>query len=268
MVMATSTFITKNLTKVQIEFMLTLEEQELDIFSIDEVKDRFSDSFKDINEIVENLVHKGIFIRLEKGKYCRSNFNDENVIGSFIAQNGAISYWSALNKHGLTDQFPNVQFIQTTQRKRDKLVLGVHYKFVQVLPRKCTEIITQGYGNRQYRITDIEKTIADCFDLPKYSGGYAELIKAFSQARLSGDKMTGYCMAINNIAVTKRMGFLAELLNKIGMKGFVKFARQSINPKYNIFDPFGTDTGEFVNDWRLRLNISRDEILNICNNQY
>ncbi len=266
--MAVGTFISKNLTKIQIEFMLTLEEQELDIFSINEIKNRFSDRFKDINEIMENLVHKGIFIRLEQGKYCRSNFNDENVIGSFIAKDGTIAYWSALNKHGLTDQFPNVLFVQTTHWKQDKVILGVNYKFVQILQRKSTGILTHGYGTRQYRITDIEKTIADCFDLPEYSGGYAELIKAFCQANLNGDKMIEYCLALNNISVTKRMGFLAELLNKHGMKNFIKFARQSVNPKYNVFDPLGTDSGEFVNEWRLRLNISRDEILDICNKQY
>jgi predicted transcriptional regulator of viral defense system len=80
--------------------------------------------------------------------------------------------------------------------------------------------------------------------------------------------MVAYCTAIANIAVTKRMGFLAELLKNKGLKTFIKYAKQQVNKKYNVFDPAGTDKGEFVNDWRLRLNISRDEILDICNKQY
>jgi len=64
------------------------------------------------------------------------------------------------------------------------------------------------------------------------------------------------------------MGFLAELLNKKGLKTFIRFAKQRINIKYNVFDPAGTDKGEFVNDWRLRLNISRENILDICNKLY
>jgi predicted transcriptional regulator of viral defense system len=64
------------------------------------------------------------------------------------------------------------------------------------------------------------------------------------------------------------MGFLAELLNKKGLKFFIRHAKQQINKKYNVFDPAGTDNGEFINEWRLRLNISRDEILDICNKQY
>jgi predicted transcriptional regulator of viral defense system len=30
---------------------------------------------------------------------------------------------------------------------------------------------TMGYGNERFRITGIEKTLLDCFDLPQYSGG-------------------------------------------------------------------------------------------------
>ena len=42
-------------------------------------------------------------------------------------------------------------------------------------------------------MTDVEKTIIDSFDLPQYSGGYAELILGFSQANLNSEKMIGYC---------------------------------------------------------------------------
>jgi predicted transcriptional regulator of viral defense system len=266
--MARSTYISENLNQQQIDFMLSLDDYELDIFTLDELKKQFSQQFIDINELVENLVHKKILSRIERGKYCRANFTDEKIIGCFIGNSGAIAYWSALNAYGLTEQFPNNVFIQTSKPKRNKTVFGTSYKFVKVVPSKITGILTQGQGNRKYWITDIEKTIVDCFDLPEHSGGYAELIRAFNQAKLNSEKMITYCTAINNIAATKRMGFFAELLDKKGLKNFIRYAKQQINKKYNVFDPAGTDKGEFVNDWRLRLNISRNEILDICNKQY
>lgn len=266
--MARSTYISENLNQQQIDFMLSLDDYELDIFTLDELKKQFSQQFTDINELVENLVHKKILSRIERGKYCRANFTDEKIIGCFIGNSGAIAYWSALSAHGLTEQFPNNVFIQTSKPKRNKTVFGTSYKFVNVAASKITGILTQGQGNRKYLITDIEKTIVDCFDLPGHSGGYAELIRAFNQAKLNSEKMIIYCTAINNIAATKRMGFCAELLDKKGLKNFIRYAKQQINKKYNVFDPAGTDNGEFVNKWRLRLNISRDEIMNICNKQY
>lgn len=266
--MARSTYISKNLNQQQIDFMLSLDAYELEIFTMGELKKQFGQQFVDINELVENLVHKKILSRIERGKYCRANFADEKIIGCFISNSGAIAYWSALNAHGLTEQFPNNVFIQTSKPKRNKAVFGTSYKFVTAAASKITGILTQGQGNRKYWITDIEKTIVDCFDLPEHSGGFAELIRAFNRAKLISDKMITYCMAINNIAATKRMGFLAELLEKKGLKAFIKYAKQQKNKSYNVFDPSGTDRGEFVNHWRLRLNISRNEILNICNKQY
>ncbi len=266
--MARSTYISENLNQQQIDFMLSLDAYELEIFTLEELKKQFGQQFVDINELVENLVHKKILSRIERGKYCRANFTDEKVIGCFISNSGAIAYWSALNAHGFTEQFPNNVFIQTSKPKRNKTVFGTSYKFVNAAPSKITGILTQGQGNKKYWITDIEKTIVDCFDLPEHSGGYAELIRAFNHAKLGSDKMVAYCMAIDNIAATKRMGFLSELLEKRGLKTFIKYAKQQKNQSYNVFDPSGTDKGEFVNDWRLRLNISRNEILDICNKQY
>lgn len=265
--MADSVYISANLTQKQVEFLRLLDDYEIDIFKMNEIEDQLNRKFDNLNEVLENLVDKKMIIRIEKGKYCRANFKDEKVIGCFISD-GSIAYWSALNYHGLTDQFPNNIFIQTLKLKKNKEVFGTSYKFIKIAPDKFTGILTSGQGNRKYRVTDVEKTIVDCFDLPQYSGGYAELIQAFNQAILIGEKMIEYCNAINNIAATKRMGYLAELLEKKGLKNFIRFAKERVNIKYNVFDPAGSDKGEFVNEWRLRLNISREEILDICNKQY
>ncbi len=267
-VMADSGYISANLTQAQLHFMHLLDENEVELFSFSDIENQLGSKFENLNEVLENLVKKKILSRLERGKYCRSTFKDENAIGCFLVPNGAISYWSALNKHGLTEQFPNIIYIQTASQKRNAEVLGVRYKFVRVKVKKITGLQKEGYGSRSYRITDIEKTIVDCFDLPEHSGGIAELIRALNTAKLNTEKMINYCEAIDNISAIKRMGFLIELLDKQGLKSFVKFAKQKVNSRYNLFDPFGEEKGEFVNDWRLRLNISRDEILDICNKQY
>ncbi|HAH55484.1 MAG TPA: hypothetical protein DCM02_09470 [Flavobacterium sp.] len=266
--MARSTYISENLTQEQINFLLRLDELELDIFSLVQVRSVYDFQKTDINETLENLVHKKILSRIERGKFCRLNFRNDMTIGCFISDNGSIAYWSALNSHGLTDQFPNNIYIQTTKLKRNTIIFGTSYKFIKVAPHKITGIEESGTGNHKYRITNVDKTIVDCFDLPEHSGGYAELIRAFYNAKLSSERMIEYCTAIDNIAATKRMGFLAELIDKQKMKTFIKFAKQMVNAKYNLFDPAGTEKGEFVNDWRLRLNISKEEILDICNKQY
>ncbi len=266
--MARGSYTSENLTQSQIDLMLLLDEYEMDIFSLDDLKKLVPEQEEDINGIIENLVHKKVFSRIERGKYCRANFRDEKAIGSFLVPDGAIAYWSALNLHGLTEQFPNTIFIQTTKIKKDKKVFGVQYKFVTVAEKKRDGIVNEGYGNHRYVLTDIEKTIVDCFDLPKYSGGYAELIRAFVQTKLSSEKMIRYCKAVHNISATKRMGFLAELFEKKGMKSFIRYARQQVRDAYNLFDPTGADNGTYEREWRLRMNISREELKDITNKMY
>jgi predicted transcriptional regulator of viral defense system len=263
--MATGSYSSTNLTKQQLYFMRLLDENEIDIFTLESIESLLSENFENLNEILENLVHKNLLSRIERGRFCRFNFRDEFVISNYLVPDAVVSYWSALNKHGLTDQFPNTVFVQTSKDKRSKKIFDVQYKFIQILNKKIAGIQIQGYGNHQFRMTDIEKTIVDCFDKPQYSGGYEELISAFGSTKLNSEKMINYCNAIDNIAATKRMGFLAELLNKQGLKAFVSFARQKVNPKYNLFDPFGSEDGVFDNTWKLRLNISKEKLAQICN---
>lgn len=267
-IMARGTYISENLTQSQIDMMLLLDEYEMDIFTLQELKDLSSDQSDNTNELVENLVHKKILSRIERGKYCRANFRDEKVIGTRLVEDGAIAYWSALNLHGLTEQFPNTIFIQTTKVKSQKEVFGVSYQFVKITSSKRTGIIKEGYGNHSYAITDIEKTIVDCFDLPQHSGGYAELIRAFDSSKLSAEKMIEYCRAVNNLAAIKRMGYLAELLDKKGMKPFIRFAKGQLTQTYNLLDPLGADDGKYLSEWKLKLNISEEEIMDIVNKQY
>ena len=251
---------------IQNDFVKYLEEEEISIFEIQNLKNTLDLDNRTINEIVENLVVKGFLSRIERGKYCRANFRDENVIGTFLAKESAVAYWSALNLHGLTEQFPNKIFIQTTQLKKEVEFTGTTYQFIKIQPNKRTGVVFNGYGNYKFPITDVEKTIIDCFDLPQYSGGFAELIRAFYNAKLNAKKLIDYCNAVNNIAVIKRLGFLAEFLEKKHLNSFVKFARSKVNRSYNLFDTFSENAGEPNNDWYLRMNLSKENILGIVRN--
>lgn len=266
--MAESSYISVNLTQKQLNFVKLLDEYEVDIFSINEIQKILKSNFDNLHEIIENLVHKKILVRIEKGKFCKINFKDEYSIANILVVDAAIAYWSALNIHGLTEQISNTVFVQTTKSKKSKKVFGVDYRFIKVVDRKHIGIIKKGYGNHQYRITDIEKTIVDCFDLPEYTGGYENLIHAFYNTSLKADKLIEYCNAIHNIAAIKRMAVITDITEKKGLSIFLQFAKRKVNAKYNLFDPFGQDRGVFNNKWKVRMNISEDRIRRLCESEY
>jgi predicted transcriptional regulator of viral defense system len=245
-----------------------LDDFEVEIFSFNDIETILQERFGNLNEILENLVNKQVLSRIERGKFCRNNFRDENVIGTFVVKDSAIAYWSALNLHGLTEQFPNTIYIQTIHKKNDKSLFGINYKFIKIIPAKQSGIIWNGYGNHKYPITDLEKTIVDCFDMPQYCGGYAELIRAFINAPIKAAQLIRYCKIINNIAVIKRLGYLVEISGKKNMNTFIRFAKSKLNERPNLFDPLGADVGLYNTDWKLRLNISKENILDLINQQY
>jgi len=80
--------------------------------------------------------------------------------------------------------------------------------------------------------------------------------------------MIEYCEAINNISATKRLGYLSELLDKKGLQAFIKYAKFKVNKKYNLIDSAGEESGEFISGWRLRLNVSSNEIMSLSKELY
>lgn len=89
-----------------------------------------------VNELVENLYQKGLLNRVERGMYAKSNYNNVNVLSTYISPNSTTAYWSALHHHSLTERFPNTVFVKTTQRKRNTQILGSAIKFVTVKTKK------------------------------------------------------------------------------------------------------------------------------------
>lgn len=248
--------------------MLLLEDHELDIFTLDEIQGHLGDQVEDMPALLENLTDKRILSRFERGKYCRYGFRNERAIVNYLVPDGVIAYWSALHHYGYTEQFPNSVFVQTTKVKQDKTVFGVCYKFVKIAPHKQAGVVWEGYGNHRYRITSLEKTLADCFDLPQYSGGYAELIRAFQEAELQSERLIEACRAIRNGSATRRMGYLAECFGKRELRSFIRYAKTQVHEKYTLLDPAGNEEGNFVSSWKLRLNISEEDLHYIVHGQY
>ena len=247
--------------------MRYLDDVEMDIFKLSSLAKKLRKPVNSIQSNIETLVKRGLLSRIEKGKYCRHNFRNEYVIANYLAPEGAVAYWSALNLHGLTTQFTNTVFVQTPKLKKNKAVFGVSYHFVKVKPTKATGYQLSGVGNHAFKITGVEKTIADCFDLPQYSGGYAELLFAFNKATLNNARLIEACRSVNNIAVTKRLGYLAELYQKTSIQGFIKYALGCVNKKYSLLDPSGQEVGVFNTRWRLRLNIPEKQLLAMSKNE-
>ncbi len=253
------------MAELQRKFIRMLDDYGFDVFNLDMIRETGLFSDQQITTAIWSLSKSGYIERLERGKYVRSSFSDDFVIAYFMAPDGGIAYWTALNAHGLTEQFANKIFVQTAMRKRNISGKGRYYKFVKVNKEKLFGYKTYGNGNHSYKMTDIEKTIIDCFDLPQHAGWYQETIKAFNKANIYQGKMIKYCKRMQNVSLIKRLGFLIELLGKPGMNDFINYAQGAIDKNYSLFEMGGEKKGEYNSRWKLIINIPKEEIIEIAN---
>ena len=255
------------MTQKQIKLLSLLDEYGWDVFSYQMLINEGSLNSKEIWEALRYLTKNGLITRIEKGKYHKSGFIDGYVIACSLVEDSCISYWTAMNMHGLTEQIPNVTFLQNTKRSgtlrlknSDSMI-----KFVKVKPHKLFGCKKYGVGNHVKRITDIEKTVIDSFDLPQYSGGFPETIKAVNNAKLYQKKLIKYCKKLNNKSVTIRLAYLIELLNKPNMNEFIAYSQSLVGKNYILFEPGLPKSEEINKRWNINLNVSENEILEIAN---
>ncbi len=208
--------------------------------------------------ILSRLEKKGWIERIEKGKYIviplgaeKGKYTlNEFVLGSMLVDPCIISYWSALNYYGFTEQIPRTVFIQTTSRKKHQqiTVFGVPYKIIRVKEEKIFGTEKAWFEETQINLTNREKTIIDCLDKPQYAGGIIEVAKALRTEEYDRNILVKYAKKINNTGVIRRLGYICEFLQipihlpEIKTRNYLKL------------DPILPKTNELNAKWHLIIN--------------
>lgn len=208
--------------------------------------------------ILSRLEKQGQIERIEKGKYMiiplgakKGKYTlDEFVLGSLLVKPCVISYWSALNYYGFTEQIPLTVFIQTTARKKKQeiIIFGVKYKIIRIKKEKLFGTQKAWLEDTPILITNREKTIVDCLDKPHYSGGIIEIAKALRTKEYDINKLIDYAQHLNNTGVIRRLGYLCDLLK-------IPTSLQTIQTRnYLLLDPTLPKTTTKNAKWRLIIN--------------
>ena len=169
-----------------------------------------------------------------------------------------ISYWTALNYHGLTEQVPMTVFAATTNQVPDRNIHGVGYTFVTVTAAKFFGYDSLAVDAHQVNVASVEKTLVDCADHPEYCGGIGELAKGLAAADLESTALTEYLLRLGNGAAIKRIVYLADLL-EIGL-GQREELIAAFTSGYSKLDPTRGDEGRYVSEYRLLVNVPEDEL--------
>lgn len=239
--------------------LLNLLAKKGNIFTFNDALEMSNLSTKSLQKVLYRLQQKGAIERIEKGKYLIIPLGAEKgkytlhefVIGSLLVEPYSIAYWSALNYYSLTEQIPTTIFIQTNTKKFNinPKVFGIQYKIIRIKKEKMFGIRKEWIEETKINITDKEKTIIDCLDLPQYAGGIIEVAKALKNNKFDRKKLENYTQRIGNSGVLRRLGYLCELLN-------IKIKLPKLNIRnYLLLDPTMPNKGPKSAKWRLIINL-------------
>ena len=265
-------------TRVGVELLKKLSEEGRRIFTVRDARKaasfcRVSDSY--VVESLHHLSNTGWIVRLKRGLYVISSFSPgmtpihEFEIAMALAHPAAISHWSAMHFHAMTEQIPQRIYVTTTQaivlsrstkkiKKNGKItgqkINGIPYKFISIKPERFFGTKDYWVGEAKVTIMDPERTLIDGLVAPKYFGDWAEVYSAFESqfSRLDLDKMVDYSIRLDT-AVVKRLGWILE---KLEVEDSILQRLESVPIRgYRTLDPNSPRKGPCNKRWMIQENL-------------
>ena len=211
--------------------------------------------------LTERMVQDGLAAKVEKGKYLLLGLAPEQVLSNplFIANQlvtpGYISYWSALHHYGLTTQAPQTVFCATTRKKPPITFQGFYFRYVLIKPHKFFGYRRETIGGLPVLIADPAKTIVDCLDQPRYSGGLSEIAQALRSGLpdLDLELLAEYAIRMQDKSLSSRLGYLLETLGRPSAGLPVSLGPVAL-------DPERPRAGSLEARWNIVVNAPADEL--------
>ena len=211
-----------------------------------------------VSESLHTLKNGGWITRLKRGVYAIAAYGPaphEFAIAMALVTPSAISHWTAMHYHHITQQTPNKIFAITPKGTSiPRSLAKTMFRFIQVKKEDYFGTETIWVDNMKVQITDLERTLLDGLASPEHCGDFSEVLHAFKMGkdRIRIQIIIKYAMNLDK-AIAKRLGFILEelgtegnqldLLLKLPMKSYCKF------------DPSGPVKGSYNKKWKIRENI-------------
>lgn len=226
-----------------------------------------------LRQALYHLRRNGWIIPLRRGLYAISSAapgvlpTHEFEIAMALVEPAAISHWSAMHHHGLTEQLSRDVFVSTTRTSVPRVrggkaadshpgypVAGTVYRFIQMKPRYFFGAQKVWIGEARINMTDPERTLLDGLAMPKYCGDFAEVLHAFEVRRpqLDLQRIIGYALRLGG-AASKRLGWVLERQG-IALAELRPLEDLPVT-SYNRLDASGPREGPYNARWMIQENL-------------
>ena len=245
--------------------------KETDIISIKDIEDMFPELSKHMRyKILSSLNMKGFLYRLENGLYLVQKIPSKEPIIErpyHIALSifkGYVAFSSALRLYDIIEYEPFTIFIVTPNRSR-RLTLG-NYEIQAISMGFRAEGLTL---HKDIYVSNLEKTIFDCFYKPQYSGGYETITKAiYAIGRFTWKNLLYYFQKYSSSSLCQRTGYILDLMKKeLGHNipdYIIRYFQSRIKTKSKLI-PTAPTRGKYISRWKLMDNLGEQTILGWAN---
>ena len=265
----------KTLSFQSAELLNLLNKDGLVCFPIDIAYKLLHTSSKDsVKKLLSDMAKRGLLMRVKEGLYyvipydqdAETFMPDWHLLVPHLVGDASyyISYYSAMQIHSLiTQPALKEQIVVNKQIKPTTLkIKGIPFQFIyhnekHFFGSKKTWI----NSFNKIECSDLEKTFIDALFKPHYAGGITEITKALhkSKDKIDYKKILKYSEQFDSLAVTKRLGYLLELL-EIDNPIIEKLQKSKTN-SYFLLEPQHPKEGKMISRWNIQENIDKQSIL-------
>jgi len=225
------------------------------IITVEEAQKEFN-SAATLFGALNRLVKRGEIVKLKGGMYARVNpitgdiFANRFEIATALHQGAYVAYHTAMEYYGLATQVYSDVHVITPKRYSPTIIEDLEY---QCFHGKYSGGVVEYKRNALIRITELERTVADCIDRLDLAGGLEEVYMALSAINyLDEEKLTAHLDGYGKKVLYKKTGYLFSLLKPSYLtERFYEFCKGKMNIRCedireNEYLPY-----EYNEEWKL-----------------
>jgi predicted transcriptional regulator of viral defense system len=257
------------------ELMNQLNHAGIKCFTLEKACEILSASSRDtVRKLLADMTGRDLLMRVKDGLFyiipfeqdAKTFMPDWHLLAQYLVGDAKyyIGYYSAMQLHSLITQpalkeqiVVNKQIKPSTLRIKNIPFQFIYHNEKHFFGEKKTWI--DNY--HKVPCSDLEKTFIDGLFKPAYSGGITEITKALfkSREKINFEKLLDYALTFDSLAVSKRLGYLLELLE---MKTPIIEKLQKLKTNsYLLIEPSHPKEGKMISRWNIQENLDKQSIL-------
>lgn len=254
-------------------------EEDLEAFTLDDLVERFGATRNAAHALGYRLVAGNYARRLKQGLYLPLPANhwkrpETPLVANWylVAKHLAapdpyfLAYYTAMDLHRMIQHPLTTVFVATTGRKTDVQVGPTSFRFVRLVEDKFAlgHEPLQVERGKTVEAADLERTFLDAVDRPDLCGGIEEVTRGFARRHgdLERERLLRYVAELDQPVVTKRLGFLLEIVGHGDPRLLRELERRAGRLKtYAPLVPGGGDIVERSKRWELDINVDPERLM-------